>query len=258
MLKTERNLLKAIIIDDENHCVDIIEVILKKHCPNVQVVARANNGLQGIKAILQHAPDIVFLDIEMPKMDGFQMLEALESIDFTLVFTTAYDQFAVRAFKFSAFDYLLKPIDETELIATVHKAEIQKTPQKEHLDLLKEHYQNDTKNSTRRIALSHSKGYQLVDSQAIMFCEADGNYAKVYLENGSKVSVIKSLTYLEEILEDLSPDEFFRIHRQYLVNLRFVKNYLNTEGGQIEMLNEGLLPVSRNRKDDFMKMYLKI
>ncbi len=258
MLNTDRNTLKAIIIDDENHCVDIIEVILKKHCPNVQIVARASNGLQGIKAILQHDPDIVFLDIEMPKMDGFQMLEALEKIDFTLVFTTAYDQFAVRAFKFSAFDYLLKPIDETELIATIHKAELRNTPQKEHLDLLKEHYHNDTKNTTRRIALSHSKGYQLVDSQAIMYCEADGNYAKVFLENGSKVSVIKSLTYLEEILEDLSPDEFFRIHRQYLVNLRFVKNYLNTEGGQIEMLNDSLLPVSRNRKDDFMKRYLKI
>jgi two-component system, LytTR family, response regulator len=258
MLKTERNTLKAIIIDDENHCVDIIEVMLKKHCPNVHIAARANNGLQGIKAILQHNPDIVFLDIEMPKMDGFQMLEALEKIDFTLVFTTAYDQFAVRAFKFSAFDYLLKPIDEEDLIATVRKAELQNIPQKEHLDLLKEHYQNDTKNATRRIALSHSKGYQLVDSQAIMYCEADGNYAKVFLENGSKVSVIKSLTHLEEILEDLSPDAFFRIHRQYLVNLRFVKNYLNTEGGQIEMQNDSLLPVSRNRKDDFMKMYLKI
>jgi two-component system, LytTR family, response regulator len=258
MSKNVQNTLKAIIIDDENHCVDIIEVMLKKHCPNVQVMARANNGLQGVKAILQHNPDIVFLDIEMPKMDGFQMLEALESIDFTLVFTTAYNQFAVRAFKFSAFDYLLKPIDEIELIATVHKAELQNAPQKEHLDLLKEHYQNDTKNASRRIALSHSKGYQLVDSQAIMYCESDGNYAKVFLENGSKVSVIKSLTYLEEILQDLSPDAFFRIHRQYLVNLRFVKNYLNTEGGQIEMLNGTLLPVSRNRKDDFLLLYLKI
>ncbi len=258
MTKITQNTLKAIIIDDENHCVDIIEVMLKKHCPNVQVVARANNGLQGIKAILQHNPDIVFLDIEMPKMDGFQMLEALETIDFTLVFTTAYDQFAVRAFKFSAFDYLLKPIDEQELIATVHKAELRNTPQKEHLDLLKEHYKGDDKNTSRRIALSHSKGYQLVDSQSVMYCEADGNYAKVYLQNTSKVSVIKSLTYLEEVLADLSPDEFFRIHRQYLVNLRFVKNYLNTEGGQIEMMNDDLLPISRNRKEDFMKKYLKI
>jgi two-component system, LytTR family, response regulator len=258
MLKTERNTLKAIIIDDENHCVDIIEVILKKHCPNVQVVARASNGLQGIKAILQHDPDIVFLDIEMPKMDGFQMLEALEKIDFTLVFTTAYDQFAVRAFKFSAFDYLLKPIDEEELIATIHKAEMLNTPQKEHLELLKEHYRGDDKNGSRRIALSHSKGYQLVDSQAIMYCEADGNYAKVFLENSSKVSVIKSLTHLEEILDELSPDEFFRIHRQYLVNLRFVKNFLNTEGGQIEMMNGMMLPISRNRKDVFMKGFLKI
>jgi two-component system, LytTR family, response regulator len=258
MSKIVQNNLKAVIIDDENHCVDIIEVLLKNHCPNVQVMARANNGLQGIKAILQHEPDIVFLDIEMPKMDGFQMLEALETINFTLVFTTAYDQFAVRAFKFSAFDYLLKPIDEEELIATIHKAELLNTPQKEHLELLKEHYRVDDKNGSRRIALSHSRGYQLVDSQAIMFCEADGNYAKVYLENGSKVSIIKSLTFLEEILQDLSPDAFFRIHRQYLVNLRFVKNFLNTEGGQIEMLNELLLPISRNRKDAFLKGYLKI
>ncbi len=258
MTKPIQNTLKAVIIDDENHCVDIIEVMLKTHCPNVQVMARANNGLQGIKAILQHDPDIVFLDIEMPKMDGFQMLEALETVNFTLVFTTAYDQFAVRAFKFSAFDYLLKPIDEEELIATIHKAEEKSIPHKDHLDLLKDHYRGDDKNATRRIALSHSKGYQLVDSQSIMYCEADGNYAKVFLDNGSKVSVIKSLTHLDDILAELSPDTFFRIHRQYLVNLRFVKNYLNTEGGQIEMTNDFLLPISRNRKDAFMKGFLKI
>ena len=258
MSKKLSNILKAVIIDDENHCVDIIEVILKKHCPNVQVMARANNGLQGLKAILQHEPDIVFLDIEMPKMDGFQMLEALETINFTLVFTTAYNQFAVRAFKFSAFDYLLKPIDEEELITTVQKAILQQAPQKEHLALMKEHYHGEDKTASRRMALSHSKGYLLVDSQAIMYCEADGNYAKVFLENGSKVSVIKTVTYLEELLADLSPDAFFRIHRQYLVNLRFVKNFLHTEGGQIELHNEVLLPISRNRKDDFMKGYLKI
>jgi two-component system, LytTR family, response regulator len=258
-MKSEKTTpLKAIIIDDENHCVEIIEVVLKKHCPTVKVVATANNGVQGLKAILQHEPDIVFLDIEMPKMDGFQMLEMLETVDFTLVFTTAYDRYAVRAFKFSAFDYLLKPIDETELIKVVQMAEHKHSPQKEQFNLLKEHYQPVDKTPVRRIALSHSKGYQLVDFQAIMYCESDGNYAKVYLENGSKVSVIKSLTHFDELLTDLAPNEFYRIHRQYLVNLRFVKNYLNTEGGQIELHNGVLLPVSRNRKDDFLQMYLKV
>ncbi len=250
--------LKAVVIDDENHCVEIIAIILKTHCPNVTVIATANNGVQGLKAILQHEPDIVFLDIEMPKMNGFQMLEMLDSVDFTLVFTTAYDQYAVRAFKFSAFDYLLKPIDETELAKVVEKAERQQTPQKEQLNLLKDHYQSTDKQGNRRIALSHSKGYQLVDSQTIIYCESDGNYAKVYLENGSKVSVIKSLSHFDEILADLAPNDFFRIHRQYLVNLRFVKNYLTTEGGQIELFSGILLPVSRNRKDDFLQLYFKI
>ncbi|NJN34892.1 MAG: response regulator [Saprospiraceae bacterium] len=223
--------LKTIIIDDENHCIEIIAIILKTHCPHVKVVATANNGVQGLKAILQHEPDIVFLDIEMPKMDGFQMLEMLESVNFTLVFTTAYDRYAVRAFKFSAFDYLLKPIDEKELKAVVEKAEHQQTPQKDHISLLKEHYHSSEKTPIRRIALSHAKSFQLIDSQSIIYCEADGNYAKVYLDNKAKFSVIKSLSHFDEILSELAPHEFFRCHRQYLVNLRFVKNYLNTEGG---------------------------
>jgi two-component system, LytTR family, response regulator len=250
--------LKALIIDDENHCLDIITVILKTHCPTVDIVARANNGVQGLKAILQHEPDIVFLDIEMPKMDGFQMLEMLDSVDFTLVFTTAYDRYAVRAFKFSAFDYLLKPIDEQELISVVQKAEQKQIPQKEHLSLLKEHYQMTGKTPPRRIALSHSKGYQLVDYTSIMYCESDGNYAKVHLDTKAKIAVIKSLSHFEDILTELAPNDFFRIHRQYLVNLRFVKNYLTTEGGQIELLDGQLIPISRNRKDEFMQQFAKL
>jgi two-component system, LytTR family, response regulator len=250
--------LKTVIIDDEEGCLDVLQIILERHCPQVHVVARASNGLQGLKAILTHEPDLVFLDIEMPRMDGFQMLEAIETIDFTLVFTTAYDRFALRAFKFSAFDYLLKPIDETEIINTIHKIETRQTTQTDRLSLLKDHYQTGEKNAPQRIALAHSKGFQLTDIQAIVLCESDGNYTKVYLNNGSKIMVIKPISGLEEVLGEMDTTAFFRIHRQYLVNLKYVKNYLNTEGGQIEMQDGRLLPLSRNRRDEFLNHFMKL
>lgn len=257
-MKTEKHgLLKTILIDDEENCLDVMQIILEKHCPQVQVVARASNGLQGLKAILMHEPDLVFLDIEMPRMDGFQMLEAIETIDFTLVFTTAYDRFAIRAFKFSAFDYLLKPIDELEVINTIHNIETRLATQTERLSLLKEHYHSDEKKAPQRLALAHSKGFQLTDIQAIVSCESDGNYTKVHLSNGTKIMVIRPLVSLEEALEHFESQTFFRIHRQYLVNLKFIKNYLITEGGQIEMFDGRLLPLARNRRDDFLNLFTK-
>ncbi len=257
-MKTEKqHILKTVLIDDEENCLDVMQIVLEKHCPNVQVVARASNGLQGLKAILTHEPDLVFLDIEMPRMDGFQMLEAIETIDFTLVFTTAYDRFAIRAFKFSAFDYLLKPIDEEEVVKTIHNIETRLTTQTERLSLLKEHYHSDDKKMPQRLALAHSKGFQLTDIQAIVSCESDGNYTKVHLSNGSKIMVIKPISSLEEALQSFEEHTFFRIHRQFLVNLKFIKNYLNTEGGQIELFDGRLLPLARNRRDDFLNLFTK-
>lgn len=253
----KQNSLKTVLVDDEEGCLDLMQIILEKHCPQVQIVARASNGLQGLKAILTHEPDLVFLDIEMPKMDGFQMLEAIENIDFTLVFTTAYDRFAIRAFKFSAFDYLLKPIDELEVIQTVQNIESRLITQSERLALLKEHYKSDEKKMPQRLALAHSKGYQLTDIQAIVSCESDGNYTKVHLSNGAKIMVIRPIGSLDETLQSFKSQAFFRIHRQFLVNLKYIKNYLNTEGGQIEMLDGRLLPLARNRREEFLSLFTK-
>ena len=249
--------LRTILIDDEENCLDVMQIILEKHCPQVEVVARAANGLQGLKAIITHEPDLVFLDIEMPRMDGFQMLEAIETIDFTLVFTTAYDRFAIRAFKFSAFDYLLKPIDETEVIDTIHNIESRLTTQTERLSLLKDHYHGDEKKPPERLALAHSKGFQLTDIQAIVSLESDGNNTKVHLSNGTKVSVIKPISAMEEVLQSYESHTFFRVHRQFLVNLKYIKNYLNTEGGQVELFDGRLLPLARNRREEFLNLFTK-
>jgi two-component system, LytTR family, response regulator len=257
-MRTEKqHRLKTIIIDDEEECLDVLQIILQRHCPQVDIVARASNGLQGLKAILTHEPDLVFLDIEMPRMDGFQMLEAIETIDFTLVFTTAYDRFALRAFKFSAFDYLLKPIDELEIMNTIQKIETRQTTQTERLSLLKDHYHGSEKPTSQRIALAYSKGFQITEIQAIVSCESDGNYNKVFLNNNTKIVVIKPISTLDEVLNELDADSFFRIHRQHLVNLKFVKNYLNTEGGQIEMQDGRLLPLARNRREEFLNHFTK-
>ncbi len=238
----------AIIIDDEPNAVIVLQKLLEIHCHHVQVIATATNSIQGLKKIKELHPAIVFLDIEMPQMNGFQLLTELDEINFHLIFTTAYDQFAVKAFKFNALDYLLKPIDPIELKLAIKKTDDKPNflPQQlQYLAELLEH--RETENASVRIALPHAKGYKFISVADILYCESDSNYTLLYLANEPNFTVCKTLGEIEEILP---ASMFLRVHRSYVVNTRKIKEMIKSDGGFLVMENNAEIPVSRNKKDE--------
>ncbi|MEY4926258.1 MAG: hypothetical protein RI894_694, partial [Bacteroidota bacterium] len=197
-------------------------------------------------------PDLLFLDIEMPIMNGFQVLDAIQPLNPHLVFTTAYDRYAVKAFKYSAVDYLLKPIDSQELIATINRISPSKTivPQVEHL-----RQQLVSRMLTDKIALPSAQGYSFVPINNISYCEADDCYTHVYLATGEQYLITKTLGDIEEILAEQG---FFRAHRQFLVNLQHIKAFVRGDGGYIVMHDGKDISIERSRKEEFTKLFLKL
>lgn len=245
----------AIIIDDEPNAVIVLQKLLEIYCPNVNVVAAVTNSILGLKKIRELHPSIVFLDIEMPQMNGFQMLTELGEINFHLIFTTAYDQFAVKAFKYNALDYLLKPIDPTELKLAIKKADDKPAflpEQLQHLSELLEH--RESENNPVRIALPHAKGYKFISVADILYCESESNYTLLHLVSEPNFTVCKTLGEIEEILPS---SIFLRVHRSYLVNTKKIKEIIKSDGGFLVMENNAEIPVSRNKKDE-VKEILKV
>ena len=245
--------MKAIIIDDEPYCCDILFAMLQSYCPDVEVVSICNNGMDALAAIRQHAPNLLFLDVEMPKMNGFEMLEQIPSINFHLIFTTSYDQYALKAIRFSAIDYLLKPIDREELIKAVQKVKNRiQSPIPQQLEILIQKLRQPA-NPVNKIALPAMEGLQMIPVDSIISCESDDNYSKILLKNGKKMLVTRSLKEMEEILEQHS---FARVHRSYLVNLNEVEKYIKGEGGYLIMSDGSMVDVSRNKKEQLLKKLL--
>ena len=245
--------MKAIIIDDEPYCCDILFAMLQTYCPEIEVVSICNNGMDVLTAIRQHAPNLIFLDVEMPKMNGFEMLEQIPSINFHLVFTTSYDQYALKAIRFSAIDYLLKPIDREELIKAVQKVKDRiQLPIPQQLEILMQKLRQPA-NPVNKIALPAMEGLQMIPVDTIISCESDDNYSKIQLKNGEKMLVTRSLKEMEEILEQYS---FIRVHRSYLVNLNEVEKYIKGEGGYLIMSDGSMVDVSRNKKEQLLKKLL--
>ena len=244
--------MKTIIIDDEAHCRNVIERIVEKHCPQMDIIAACADGIEGLKAIVKYQPDVVFLDIEMPRMNGFQMLEALgdEDLNFALIFTTAYDKFAVKAFKFSAVDYLLKPIDNQELIATVQKLEGRVTPSVQVQELKQNLH---LKTPFNKLTIATVKGIRFLDIKDIIALEADGNYTTIYLLNGETVVASKTLGYFHELLNEHEP--FFRSHKQFIINLAHIKEYISGDYNEIIMPNNLKAKLARTRKDAFLSIF---
>ena len=245
-------MLKAIIIDDEPDCVKLLALQLKMYCPQVQVVAGCTESETGYLKIKELLPDIVFMDIEMPVMNGFQLLEKIGSIQFSLVFVTAYDQFAVKAFRFCALDYLLKPIDGKDLKAAVEKAEQRHWPQPQQLNLLKEQLHGGTKNLPDKIALPYQNGVIFAEIKNVIYCESDNNYTRIYTVDGKKYLVAKTLGDIQEVLEERN---FLRIHRQYLINLSHIKKYVRGDGNYVIMSNDQSIPVARNQKERLVERF---
>ncbi len=243
--------MKAIIIDDEPDCVKLMALQLKMYCPQVQVVAACTSSEEGLKAIREQPVDVVFLDIEMPKMNGFQLLEAVGDIDFAIIFVTAYDKFAIKAFRFSAMDYLLKPTDAKDLQAAVHKVERSRKTDSRQFELLKQ-YMSPAKQLPDKIALPHQDGVVFVELKHILYCEADDNYTRFFLENGQKSLISKTLGNIQEVLEERN---FLRISRQHLINLDHIAKFMKGEGSYVVMTNGQSLTVSRSQKDKLIERF---
>jgi two-component system LytT family response regulator len=244
-------MLTAIIIDDEASSRNALRQKLVNYCTGVTIVADCENGEEGIKNIEEKKPDIVFLDVEMPRMNGFTMLQQLHNRDFELIFITAYDHYAIKAIKFSALDYLVKPVEIEDLKAAVEKAVHKRkhSPGNERVELLLQNLMNEKKEQ-QRVAIPSMEGLQFISMSDIIYLEAQSNYTIIYLADSYKLTVSKTLKDFEELLP--SP-LFIRIHHSYLINKNHVTRYIKGEGGQVVMKNGVTLDVARRKKDEFMK-----
>ncbi len=247
--------MTAIIVDDEKHCREVLEHLLNKHCSQVKILASCSNGEDALSAISKQQPDILFLDIEMPGMNGFQLLESFHHPEFEIVFTTAYNEYAIKAIKHSALDYLLKPVDKDELVQTIERAGHQKALKaSQRVDNLLEILNLKKKN--KRFAVPTMEGLIMVDPETILYCESDSAYCKIFFMNSSRPMVIsKTLKEVEEVLGDT---DFCRIHHSFCINMKCVQSYIRGEGGEVVLNNGVHLPVSRTRKADFLNRLEKI
>ena len=248
--------MKALIIDDEPDNVRLLALQLARHCPQVELVGQFTDSTDGLRAIQTLHPGLVFLDIEMPLMNGFQLLERVGDINFHIVFVTAYDQYAVRAFRFSALDYLLKPIDTVDLIATVRRAETTARVNPQQLDLMRHYYPSETAGvnsfAKGRIALPHASGMVFVDTKQIIYCEADSNYTRFHLEGGEQYMVTKTLGDVQDVLETR---DFVRVHRQFMVNLAHIQKLVKGEGTYLLLSNGVSVPVARQQKERLLERF---
>lgn len=240
----------AIIVDDEAYSCEALATMLERYCPEIKLLDLCYSAASAIVSINEMKPEILFLDIEMPYMNGFEMLEKLPGMNFKLIFTTSYDQYAIKAIRFSALDYLLKPVDKDDLQKAVQKAiSIPGNPLPEQLEVLL-HKLNKPKVVVNKIAIPTMEGLQMVQVENIIRCEADRNYTNLFLKNKEKITASRNLKDLEEMLEDYS---FIRVHHSHLVNLNEVEKYIRGEGGYLLMSDKTSVDVSRSRKDILLK-----
>lgn len=249
-------MLTAVLIDDEKNALEVLELQLARFCRDVTVLAKCNSGEQGIAAIRKHQPDLVFVDIEMPHVNGFDVLKATAGLHYEVIFTTAYDQFAIKAIKFSALDYLLKPVDISELQAAVKKAEEKKGTGSvgDKLNVLLQQLQQPVRKPDR-IALPIGDAMQFFHADEIMRCESESNYTHIFLANGKKITTAKTLKDVEESLDGYP---FYRIHQSHLVNMNHISKVSKADGGYVVMDDGTQVAISRNKKEAFFESFRKV
>jgi two-component system, LytTR family, response regulator len=249
-------MIKAVIIDDEQHSIDTLKWKLENYCPQVEVQASFDNPAEGIAYLRLNPPNLLFLDIEMPMLNGFDVLEELgRNLPFDIIFITAYDNFGIQAVKFSALDYLLKPVQNKELKEAIDK-HLQKSQQKipaEQIDMLISNVNAEKKGKVGKIALASKESIEFVEPMEIICCEANSNYTNVHLSEGRKKVISKTLKEFEDML---APYQFFRPHNSYLINLRRVKEFIRGDGGYMIMENKMEIPVSKNRREELMELLM--
>ncbi|MCC7030321.1 MAG: response regulator transcription factor [Chitinophagaceae bacterium] len=246
--------MKAIIIDDEQHCIKTLQWTLAQYCAEIEIIAAASNAASGKQLIELHQPELVFLDIEMPVMNGIEMIKSLDKVNFEIIFTTAYDKYAINAFRLNALDFLLKPIDKDYLIEAVEKLKAKNHKiESRQIDNL---YQIHKTKIIDKIAISTSEGLQFISLQNIIRIEANGSYCNFYLIDGKKILLSKKLGDVEDILN--MHEDFFRVHKSNIINLKYVEKYIKGEGGEIQMIDKTIIGLSRSKKAEFLELFAKV
>ncbi len=241
-------MISAVIIDDEQNNIDNLEALLCRHCPGVKVLASANDAIEGEDIIRRYNPELIFLDIQMPGKNGFELLKGLQNFPFSVIFVTAFDQYGIQAVKFSAIDYLLKPVNVEELKAAVNKVEEMNQRKNQNLKLenLIEVLKQEQQKASHRIALQSAKETRFIETGRITRCESSNNYTTFYLDSGEKLLTSKPIFEYEELL---SAYGFFRCHQSHLVNTKKIRSWVKEEGGYLVMEDSTQVPVSRNKKE---------
>lgn len=248
--------IRAIIIDDEADGRDAIRISLQKYFPGITIAGVFGNPEEGLSAIKESPPDLLFLDIQMPQMSGFDLLNALMPLSFEVIFVTAFDQYAIKAIRFSALDYLLKPLDIDELRGAIDRAK-----ERLHARDSGHQYQSVLHNLRQRgprierLAVPTGEGIEFFNTADIIYCEADGSYTTLYLRGGQKTLVSRNLKDFESLLIDSG---FSRVHHSFLINMIHVQKYVKGEGGYVVMTGDHHVDISRRRKEEFLKFLDKV
>ncbi len=249
-------MIRAILIDDESNSLSALRLTLEEHCPEVQVMEACQSPGKGIESILKNKPDLIFLDVEMPEMNGFELLEQIKHQSLSVIFTTAYHHYAINAIRYSALDYLVKPIDPMELLEAIERYKTKKWTNgnnEQFQFLLDQLLQKD--HVLKKVAIPNMEGFKLVNIEDICYCEADDNYTHIHLKNKTKITASRTLKDIQTLFSDYP--YFVRIHHSNLININEVTQYVRGEGGYV-IMNEGSeLAVSRNKKEMLIKYLTK-
>jgi two-component system, LytTR family, response regulator len=246
-------MIKAIIIDDEEQNIKLLKNMLQMHCDNVEVIGAFMEAKAGIMAIKKEQPQLLFLDVEMPTLNGFDVLKLLEPINFEVIFVTAFSHYAVEAFEHNAIGYVTKPINSEKLVAAVKAAE-RKISSAEFGASSLIHTVDQLTQASDKIPLSTTNGLVFVKLEDVMYCESSGNYTNFFMQDAKKIMVSRQLGEYEKLLPEAN---FCRVHDKYIVNLKYIKEYLKGTGGELILDNGAGLPVSTRRKEDFMARFEK-
>ncbi|MEW7289448.1 LytR/AlgR family response regulator transcription factor [Aquimarina sp. 2304DJ70-9] len=241
--------LKAIIVDDEKHSRETLKNLISEFCTDVSIMASAGSVEEAITAIATTNPDVVFLDIELQSGTGFDILTQIKLINFEIIFITAFEQYAIKAVKYSSLDYLLKPIDLDELIKAVEKAKNKKNKEVYNMQLETLVHNLQQQPKLHKICLSTTDGFEFISIESIIYCKANGSYTAFYLKDKKTVLVSKHLKEYENLLDHQS---FMRIHNSFLINLKEVEKYIKSDGGYILMSNNDTVNISKSKKDTFL------
>lgn len=242
--------MNVLIVDDEEYVRIALTEMLKQHCPEIKEFRIANSIASGKRAIETAMPDLVFLDICLSDGKGFDLLKDLKHIPFKVIFITAYEEYAIKAFKFSAIDYLLKPIDIDELIVAVKKAEI--SINNENTKILLDTFLRNQESGQKKIALKTTEAIHLIDVKDIICCNSDGNYTNFIINNKKGLMVSRTLKEFEELL---SPYGFVRIHQSHLINVNYIEKYDKRSGGFVVLKDHAEVPVSTRKRDELLKIF---